>query len=171
MQTVSASVNQQAGRSKLPPITSGADHLIESANGCHRNQNAEDCHLLNILNVGFFVFHTLWIVFNCVGWAWRRTRRWQLATVTLTALSWFGLGIWYGWGYCPCTDWHWQVRARLGYDDPPSYIQLLVRELTGIALSPREADSLALGTLIVVGVLSSVLNVRDLRCGRRSRMA
>ena len=33
-------------------------------------------------------------------------------------------------------DWHWQVRARLGYDDPPSYIQLLVRELTGIELDP-----------------------------------
>ena len=40
------------------------------------------------LNVGFFVFHTAWIVFNCVGWAWRRTRRWHLATVSLTALSW-----------------------------------------------------------------------------------
>ena len=53
------------------------------------------------LNVGFFVFHTAWIVFNCVGWAWRRTRRWHLATVSLTALSWFGLGIRYGWGYCP----------------------------------------------------------------------
>ncbi|MGH9382857.1 MAG: DUF2784 family protein [Vicinamibacterales bacterium] len=118
---------------------------------------------MNILNLGFFVFHTLWIVFNCVGWAWRQTRRWQLATVTLTALSWFGLGIWYGWGYCPCTDWHWRVRARLGYDDPPSYVQLLVRELTGIALSPGAADSLALGALIVAGVLSIVLNLRDLR--------
>ena len=69
-----------------------------------------------------------------LGWAWRRTRRWQLATVTLTALSWFGMGIWYGWGYCPSTDWHWQVRARLGYDNPPSYIQLLLREVVGINL-------------------------------------
>lgn len=121
-----------------------------------------------ILNVGFFVFHTLWIVFNCVGWAWRRTRRWQFATLTLTALSWFGLGPWYGWGYCPSTDWHWQIRARLGYDDPPSYIQLLVRELTGIELGPDWANSLALGTLVVAATLSSVLNVRDLR---RERLA
>ena len=79
----------------------------------------------SILNGLFFVFHTAWIAFNCVGWIWRRTRPWQLATVSLTALSWFGLGVWYGWGYCPCTDWHWQVRARLGHQDPPSYIQLL----------------------------------------------
>ena len=119
--------------------------------------------LLNILNLGFFVFHTLWIVFNCVGWAWRGTRRWQLLTLTLTTLSWFGLGIWYGWGYCPCTDWHWQVRARLGYDDPPSYVQLVLGDFAGIALSPDVADSLALGMLILAGVLSIVLNVRDLR--------
>jgi len=116
-----------------------------------------------ILNVGFFVFHTLWIAFNCVGRAWRRTRRWQLATVSLTALSWFGLGIWYGWGYCPFTDWHWQIRERLGYHDPPSYVQLLIRELTGIELGPDLANGLALGTLIVVGVLTGFLSIRDVR--------
>jgi hypothetical protein len=115
-----------------------------------------------ILNVGFFVFHTVWIAFNCVGWAWRRTRRWHLATVTLTALSWFGLGIRYGWGYCPSTDLHWQVRTRLGYVDPPSYIQLLIREVTGIDAAAGWADTLALGTLAIVLVLSSVLNVRDI---------
>jgi hypothetical protein len=120
-----------------------------------------------VLNVGFFVFHTLWIAFTCAGWAWRRTRRWELATVSLTALSWFGLGIWYGWGYCPCTDWHWRIRERLGYRDPPSYIQLLIREVTGIDLNPDVANALALATLVVVGVLSSVLNIRDIR---RKRM-
>jgi hypothetical protein len=116
-----------------------------------------------ILNVGFFVFHTFWIAFNCVGWAWRRTRRWQLATVSLTALSWFGLGIWYGWGYCPSTDWHWRIRARLGYHDPPSYVQLLIRALTGIDLDPSWANALAFGMLLFVGVLTSFLNIRDIR--------
>ena len=116
-----------------------------------------------ILNVGFFVFHTAWIAFNCVAWIWRRTRPWQLATVTLTTVSWFGLGVQYGWGYCPCTDWHWQVRARLGYQDPPSYIQLLVRELTGIDLGPSSANLLALITLVAVAAASVVLSVRDRR--------
>jgi hypothetical protein len=118
---------------------------------------------LAALNIAFFVFHTLWIGFICTAWAWRRTRRWHLAAVLLTALSWFGLGIWYGWGYCPFTDWHWQVRERLGYHDPPSYIQLLVRELAGIDLQPALADALALGTLIVAGALAVFLNVRDFR--------
>ena len=88
---------------------------------------------------------------------------WQLVTVALTALSWFGLGIWYGWGYCPCTEWHWQVRARLGHHDPPSYIQLLIRELIGVDLGPESANALALVTLTVVAVVSVVLNIRDRR--------
>jgi hypothetical protein len=121
------------------------------------------------LNVGFFAFHTAWILFNCFGWIWRRTRRLHLATVSLTALSWFGLGVWFGWGYCPCTDWHWEIRARLGYQDPPSYIQLLIRELLGVDLGPTTANALGLGTLIVVGALAVVLNVRDRRAGRRPR--
>lgn len=119
------------------------------------------------LNVFFFVFHSAWILFNCVGWAGRRTRPWQLLTVSLTALSWFGLGLWYGWGYCPCTDWHWQARARLGYSDPPSYVQLLIRELTGIDLQPVVANVTTLLVLIVAAGLGAALAIRDAR--RESR--
>jgi Protein of Unknown function (DUF2784) len=119
-----------------------------------------------ILNVGFFVFHSAWILFNCVGWMWRRTRPWQLATVSLTALSWFGLGIWYGWGYCPCTEWHWQVRGRLGHHDPSSYIQLMIRELLGIDLGSNRANALALVTLTAVAAISILLNIRDRRGAR-----
>jgi hypothetical protein len=118
------------------------------------------------LNVAFFVLHTAWIGFNCVGWALRRTRRWHLAAVTLTAFSWFVLGIWYGWGYCPCTDWHWRIRERLGYQDPPSYIQVLAQTLAGVQLDRFWADSLAVATLGVAAVLTVVLNVRDLRKNR-----
>lgn len=52
--------------------------------------------MLVFLDVFFFVFHTAWMIFNCVGWIWRRTRPWQLLTIILTALSWFVLGFWYG---------------------------------------------------------------------------
>jgi hypothetical protein len=116
-----------------------------------------------ILDAGFFVFHTAWIAFNCLGWIWQRTRRWHLLTVTVTVVSWFGVGAWYGWGYCPCTDWHWQVRERLGHRDPPSYIQLLIRELSGIDMSPGWADALSLVTLAAVAGLSILLNLRDRR--------
>jgi hypothetical protein len=119
-----------------------------------------------VLNIVFFVFHTSWIAFNCLGWLWRGTRRWHLMAVSLTALSWFGLGLRYGWGYCPFTDWHWEVRARLGHHDPPSYIQLLIREVLGIDAGPIWADALAAITLAVVALLSVVLNGRDRRALR-----
>ena len=118
-----------------------------------------------ILNTGFLVFHGAWIVFNCLGWIWKRTRPWQVATIALTALSWFGLGIWYGWGYCPCTEWHWAIRARLGYVDPPSYIQLLIRQLIGLELTTTSANGLAVIVLLVSAGLGIGLTLRD----RRSR--
>lgn len=121
----------------------------------------------SVLNLLFFAFHTSWMAFNAVGWAWRRTRRAHLVTMGLTALAWFGLGYWYGWGYCPCTDWHWMVRARLGYrDDPHSYVQLLVRELSGWEPSRFWADLVTVSVFLVAGVLSVVLNVRDWRSRR-----
>jgi hypothetical protein len=119
------------------------------------------------LNIGFFVLHTAWIGFNCAGWIWRRTRRWHLATIGLTALSWFGLGIRYGWGYCPCTDWHWAVRARLGYRDPHSYTQLLITELTGVEPTRTAADAITLAVFVAAAALSAALNARDWRQRRQ----
>ena len=49
-------------------------------------------------DIFFFVFHSMFILFVLVGWAWKRTRLAHLVVVGLTALSWFGLGIWYGFG-------------------------------------------------------------------------
>ena len=118
--------------------------------------------MLHILNVGFLVFHATWVVFVCLGWIWKRTRRWHLAAVALTALSWFGLGIWYGWGYCICTDWHWQVRERLGYAYDHSYTHLLILEFTGIDLPPVLADVITGTVFVLASLLSLGLNARDL---------
>lgn len=69
---------------------------------------------LRLLDVAFFAFHTVLVLFNLLGWVWRPTRRWNLITLGVTACSWFVMGLWYGIGYCICTDWHWQVRRELG---------------------------------------------------------
>ena len=103
-----------------------------------------------VLNVFFFVFHTAIILFNLFGWLWKSTRKWNLLTLTATGFSWFGLGIWYGWGYCPCTDWHWQVRLALGYRDMPySYVKFLVDKLTGLNVNAALVDTLTVVSYFV----------------------
>jgi hypothetical protein len=114
------------------------------------------------LNYFFFAFHTLFTLFNITGWIFRTTRKWNLVTLLLTAFSWFILGIWYGWGYCLCTDWHWKVREHLGYhDQSDSYIHFLLLQLTGINFDPDLVETATLVVFIVSFVMSGWLNVRD----------
>lgn len=120
-----------------------------------------------VLNILFFIFHTSLIVFNVAGWAWRATRRWNLLTLSLTAVSWFAMGLWYGVGYCICTDWHMQVRRAMGIHDPESsYVQLLFRCLLGLHVRTGAVNALC-GVVFGASLVTSIfLNVRDSR-GRR----
>lgn len=87
-----------------------------------------------------------------------------MVTLLLTAFSWFVLGIWFGWGYCFCTDWHWHVRKQLGYHDKTnSYIQFLAQELTGAKFSSSLADTVTAVVFFASLALSTWLNVRDWR--------
>ena len=115
------------------------------------------------LNIFFFIFHTAFTLFNIVGWAFPKTRKLHLITMLLTAFSWFVLGIWYGWGYCACTDWHWQARKALGYSDPPdnSYIHFLLFHLTGKDFNTQLVDTVTLIIFLLTAVLSVWLNIRD----------
>jgi hypothetical protein len=115
-----------------------------------------------LLDIGFIVFHTTLILFNLFGWIWEATRHWNLATLLITAFSWFGLGIWYGFGYCPCTDWHWQVRRELGYADMPnSYIKFLIEELTGLSIDAAIVDAGTAICFFLALLISLYVNFRD----------
>ncbi|MBM3415996.1 MAG: DUF2784 domain-containing protein [Bacteroidetes bacterium] len=117
---------------------------------------------LAFLNIFFFVFHTAFTLFNMSGWAFRKTRKLHLITLLLTAASWFILGIWYGWGYCFCTDWHWQVREAMGYHDRSnSYIHFLVLKLTGINFNEQLVEDITLIVFLISMVLSVWLNLGD----------
>ena len=117
----------------------------------------------------FFIFHSSLIIFNLLGWVWKKTRKANLLTLLLTAFSWFILGIWYGYGFCPSTEWHWQVRMKLGqYDMPGSYIKFLIGTFTGLDVSSRLVDIFAVVFLLIALIASILTNVRDLRKKRKS---
>ena len=117
-----------------------------------------------LLDYVFVVLHGGLVVFNLTGWAFHRTRRFHLATICLTLLSWFVLGIFYGIGYCPLTDWHWQVKEQLGEINlPNSYLKYYADQLTGLNWNPMLLDTVAVVSAISALLLSCWLNWRDRR--------
>ena len=112
--------------------------------------------MLAVLDAGLFVFHTVLIAFNIVGWAWRRTRVAHLVVLAMTAFSWFVMGAFYGWGYCLCTDWHFRVRRSRGVPVPESsFVQLLGKTL-GVHLNRGTADALAVGVFAAIVVATAI---------------
>jgi hypothetical protein len=123
--------------------------------------------MLSVLNIFFFLFHTVFTLFNVVGWMFTNTRKLHLITMVLTAGSWFVLGIWYGWGYCFCTDWHWQVREALGYrDHSNSYIHFLILKITGLDVNPGLVDTVTV-IVFAVSMLASLWVNRSMVFRRR----
>ncbi|MCW9707104.1 DUF2784 domain-containing protein [Fodinibius salsisoli] len=118
--------------------------------------------MYELLDIFFLSFHTALILFNLLGWIWKVTRRWNLYSLLATAFSWFVLGIWYGFGYCPCTHWHWIVRRRLGHTDmPSSYIKFLIQEWTGFSIEANIVDAgTAIFFFLALGI-SIYLNIKD----------
>src|SRR5688500_14170193 len=121
-----------------------------------------------LLDYLFVAFHSGLVLFNLIGWAWRPTRLLHLATMGATLLSWFGLGMFYGWGYCFCTAWHWQIKRQLGETDLPySYIKYYADRLTGMDWDPFVVDTATLCFAIAAFALSCWLNWKRLAFSRQ----
>ena len=118
--------------------------------------------MYKLLDVFLLVFHLVLVVFVLFGWIWRKTRPWNLAIILLTLASWFILGLFYGIGYCPLTDWHWQVLRKLGETGmPPSYISYLVQRFTGFTPAQDLIDALTLLGALAALAASLTLSIRD----------
>jgi len=120
--------------------------------------------ILYFLDYFFIIFHTSLIIFNCFGWIFKKTRLLNLITLSITAFSWFILGIWYGFGFCFCTECHWKVRELIGYKNPYySYIQFLLNLLFKFDLDSFLVDRVTLIVFIISYILSIIMNINDLR--------
>jgi hypothetical protein len=109
----------------------------------------------------FLILHSVLILFNLFGWMRKVWLKANLVTLSLTAGSWVFLGFFFGWGYCPLTDWHWQVLEALGKaPQTPSYIAYLFSRLLGICVTDAFADMLTLATFLVALLFSVVQNIR-----------
>jgi hypothetical protein len=117
---------------------------------------------LHAINVLFFVFHTALIVINLVGWVWAPTRRLHFICVAATLFSWGVMGVFYGFGYCLCTDWHFQVRRSLGLPVfGHTYLQLMSQVFLGIEMSQAMSNLLAGGGLLFILTAMATVWIRQ----------
>ncbi|MFC1731941.1 DUF2784 family protein [candidate division KSB1 bacterium] len=115
--------------------------------------------LYKFLDVFFIGFHSILIMFNVLGWIWKPIRKANLITLLLTGTSWFLLGVFYGWGYCPLTDWHFEVLKKLGKTSLPlSYTEYLAERIFVLDFNSKTIDQLTLSIFLLALCISLYMN-------------
>ena len=114
---------------------------------------------LKIMDGCFHIIHLLVIGYCMIGWVFEEMRMlnfWLLLTV---AFSWFGLGKFFGFGYCLLTDLHWKIKkARGEWPLPDSYIKYILDKITGFPANPGFIDKMTSLVFLGLTVLSVTVN-------------
>jgi hypothetical protein len=122
---------------------------------------------LRILDLLLTLLHFVIIGFNLLGWIWKRTRRLHLIVVCATAACWLILGIWFGIGYCPITDWDWQIKEKLGeHNLPDSFIKYYADIIVGHSVSASLIDTLTASGFFIAALLAVYFNFIQKRVAR-----
>ncbi|WP_207420797.1 DUF2784 domain-containing protein [Desertivirga brevis] len=120
--------------------------------------------MLQILDVFFTLLHLVIILFNLFGWLFPKLLKYHLLFALVTLGCWFVLGIWYGIGYCPITDWQWQIKEKLGERDlPASFIKYLLDRLLQKNIDNVLVDwltGLGFGFAVIASIYLNIISVR-----------
>jgi hypothetical protein len=115
--------------------------------------------MLHFLDAFLTLLHLLIIVINLFGWILPATRKLNFVFIVITAFSWLILGIWFGMGYCPITDWQWRVKEQLGEKNlPASFITYYINKLTGKNFSDSFINLFTLLFFVLAVLLSIYFN-------------
>lgn len=107
----------------------------------------------------FTILHLIIIGFNLFGWIYKPTRKLHFWFAMLTLSCWTILGIWYGLGYCPITDWQWNIKTQLGEQNlPGSFIKYFADKLTGSNINTTLIDVLTLVFFLIAIACSVKVN-------------
>lgn len=112
--------------------------------------------MLVFLDILLTIVHLTIVAFNLFAWIPRKTRKAHFISILITAASWFVLGIWYGMGYCPVTEWQWNVKEKLGERNlPDSFIKYFADKFTGQDFDPgfiNVVTAVCFGVAVVMSV-------------------
>ncbi len=85
-------------------------------------------HLIHLSIIGFFIF----------GWLIESTRIAHFILSLLILISWCGLGIFFGFGYCLVTDIQWKIKKRLNQIPTTEfYIKYILDKMSGLNINPN----------------------------------
>lgn len=105
-------------------------------------------HIIHLSIIGFFLF----------AWFLPEYRVLHLILSFSIFFSWFGLGLFYGFGYCLVTDIQWKLKKESGYDpETPYYIKYIVDKATGANINSKLSNMVTTYTFFVISILSIVL--------------
>lgn len=122
--------------------------------------------MLQIADIFLTIVHLVIITFNLFGWIPATTRKAHLISILATAASWFLLGIWFGMGYCPVTDWQWKVKERLGERDlPDSFIEYYAEKILHTDFNTGLINNITAISFAVVAFISVYVNARGIKKG------
>ena len=112
-------------------------------------------NLLKVMNALMHFAHLSFVIFCMIGWL--LPYQWlYLAAMVGVLLSWFGLGIFFGFGYCFLTAIHWRIRRRLGIvDRTDSYVEWLVNRIGVYSFSKNTINQLTM-ILFFLGLFAGV---------------
>jgi hypothetical protein len=114
---------------------------------------------LTALDLFLTLLHLVILLFNLFGWIWKPVRKAHLICLGVTAGCWFILGIWYGIGYCPVTDWEWRVKTQLGETNlPDSFIKYYADKISGTSVSDSLIDTAIAVCFSAAALLSVYFN-------------
>jgi len=125
--------------------------------------------MLKLLDVFLTLVHFSIVGFNLFGWIWPATRKAHFISILITAASWFLLGIWFGVGYCPVTDWQWNVKEKLGeHNLPASFITYYANKITGRHFSDNFISTVTVVCFAAAALVSVYVNfVHSILFGRK----
>lgn len=114
---------------------------------------------LQFLDYFFTFLHLLIIGANLFAWAWHKTQKLHLYIVGTTLFCWLILGIWHGIGYCPITDWQWQVKTKLGEVNlPNSFVKYYLDKISEKSIPDATVDMITLVAFLIAIVCSIKVN-------------
>ena len=116
----------------------------------------------SILQLADWLLHALHIavmLFCITGWFFPETRNANLLLIVLIAMSWFGLGAFFGYGYCAITALQWRIKNQLG-DQPEtgSFVKYQLDSITGRSFDENMVNKLTQVSFYVSALASLYLS-------------